>query len=107
MATSEVDFDILLDLEGSCGFVAIAVARNGHEFHFHQNIHLAGQISEEKDGSTEDANNDWVLVLVIVGDLNSELANPLLNLFTGEKNSFDILIHIQVNSERATFQATN
>lgn len=95
VAASEVSLDILLDFERTSGLVTIAIAGDGHEFHFHEDIHLASQVSKEKNGTTEDTDDNWILILVVVSDLSSKFTNSLLDLFTGEKNSLDILIHAQ------------
>ena len=78
--------DVLDELDGAGGDAGAAVAGDGDEVEGVVDLDGAGEVGEEDGCAFEDADEDDGLTLVLGGDLRSNLAGAVGDLFFGEEN---------------------
>src|SRR5215216_5400943 len=80
MASGYVLLEVLEYADDAAARGACPVGAYVHEVDLARQVYLAHQVAEDYDGSSEDADQQWPLPLVILGDLLPQLAYLLLDL---------------------------
>ena len=78
--------EILDELDGARGALALAVAGNGDEVEGRVGLDGARKVDEEKRGAFEHADHDQLFAVQVAGDLRAHLGDAIGDLLAGIEN---------------------
>ena len=90
----QVAVQVFDDLDqAAAGGVAAAVAGHDHEINAAGDAHRPHQVGHKDHGAFQDGNENKVFALIVPADLCAQLPHLGLELFFGDQNVLDIVMH--------------
>ena len=76
-------------------FCAALKGRDAHEVLLHRNGDGLRHLAEKRHDALENADQNRALAAVILRDLCTDLADAGVDVFLGDENAFNILLHVK------------
>ena len=92
MMSFDVAGEILGDLDLSAGGGPGAIGGHRHKVHGAGQVNAAAQVRHKDEGAPQDADQDDLPPLIVLGNLVSQLSHPASQLLLGEQNLLDVFL---------------
>ena len=95
MPSFDIVVDILAERQLAGRFRAALKGGDAHEILLHRDADGVGHFRKERNDALENTNKNRALAAVVLCDLRADLPDPSVNLFLGNKNTFNVLKHVR------------